>query len=74
MLKPRDEVIAEISRAEGVMMTMYALIRDMGITNKVEADKDGKLGDVLGDAMNGLQRVVELWDTDPAEEAEDEEV
>ena len=44
----------------------------MNNTMKTET-KDGKLGDVLGDTMNGLQRVVDLWDTDYKGEAEDED-
>lgn len=62
MKNPRDKMIAEISRAEGVMMAMYAMLRDMGIVSMVDEDKNGKLGDVLGDTLNGLNYVIDLWD------------
>lgn len=70
MMKNRDKVIAEIGRAQGVMMTMYALLRDMGIVNMVDEEKNGKLGDVLGDTMQGLDSIVEAWDYDPTQDEE----
>lgn len=73
MMKNRDKVIAEIGRAQGVMMTMYALRRDMVIANMVDEDKNGKLGDVLGDTMQGLDSIVEAWDYDPTQDEENDD-
>ena len=46
-----------IARAEGVMMALYGITRDLVIGCSVDADKDGKLGDVMGNVMNGLMQV-----------------
>ncbi len=51
------EMTIHIARAEGVMMTLYGFVRDMVVGCSVDADKDGKLGDVLGDTMIGLMQV-----------------
>lgn len=51
------EMTVQIARAEGVMMALYGFCRDLVIGCSVDEDKDGKLGDVLGDAMNGLMQV-----------------
>ena len=63
-------MVYETGRAQGVIMTMYALLRDMGIANMVDDDKDGKLGAVTADTVQGLNEIVELWDSDPAQEAD----
>jgi hypothetical protein len=39
------------------MMALYGICRDLVIGCSVDADKDGKLGDVMCDAMNGLVQV-----------------
>ena len=67
-MTPKDNVIAELSRAQGVLMTLYALIRDMGIANMVDEDKNGKLGDVIGDTMQGLNSILDAWDYDPSKD------
>ena len=72
MMTPRDRVITEVSRAQGVMMTMYALIRDMGIANMVEEGKTGELESVVGATLKGIQKVVDLWDGSPDAEDENE--
>ena len=51
------EMTVQIARAEGVMMALYGICRDLVIGCSVDEDKDGKLGDVLGDTMNGLTQV-----------------
>ena len=47
----------QIARAEGVMMALYGIYRDMVVGCSVDEEKDGKMGDVLGDTMNGLMQV-----------------
>lgn len=51
------EMTIQIARAEGVMMALYGITRDLVIGCSVDADKDGKLGDVMADTMNGLMQV-----------------
>lgn len=51
------EMTIQIARAEGVMMALYGITRDLVIGCSVDENKDGKLGDVLGDTMNGLMQV-----------------
>lgn len=51
------EMTIQIARAEGVMMALYGIYRDMVVGCSVDEDKDGKLGDVMGDTMNGLMQV-----------------
>lgn len=51
------EMTIQIARAEGVMMALYGICRDLVIGCSVDEDKDGKLGDVMGDTMNGLMQV-----------------
>lgn len=51
------EMTTQIARAEGVMMALYGICRDMVIGCSVDEDKDGKLGDVMADTMNGLMQV-----------------
>lgn len=47
------------------MMALYGICRDLVIECSVDEDKDGKLGDVLCDTMNGLMQVYnELEKTD----------
>lgn len=51
------EMAIQIARAEGVMMALYGICRDLVIGCTVDEEKNGKLGDVVGDAMNGLTMV-----------------
>lgn len=51
------EMTIQIARAEGVMMALYGIYRDMVVGCSVDEDKDGKLGDVMCDTMNGLMQV-----------------
>jgi len=51
------EMTIQIARAEGVMMALYGIYRDIVVGCSVDEDKNGKLGDVIGDAMNGLIQV-----------------
>ena len=51
------EMTIQIARAEGVMTALYGICRDMVIGRSVDENKDGKLGDVMGDCMNGLMQV-----------------
>lgn len=50
------------ARAQGVIMTMGALLRDMGIANMVDDGKTGKLDDVVGNSIHALNEVVQLMD------------
>ena len=52
-----NEMTVAIARAEGVMMALYGFCRDLAIGCSVDEDKNGKLGDVVGDAMGGLVQV-----------------
>ena len=55
-MKPHEMTI-QIARAEGVMMALYGICRDLVIGCSVDENKDGKLGDVMGDCINGLMQV-----------------
>lgn len=66
MMTPRDKLIAEISRAQGVITALYGVVRDMNIGSLVDKDENGKLGDVISDTLNGLNSIVDLWDDAPA--------
>lgn len=57
----RDNVVAEIARTQGVLITLYAICRDKcGFI--VDDDKDGKLGDVISDTINGLNSILDEYD------------
>lgn len=68
MKNNRDKVIYEVARVTGVMMTMYGMLRDMGICNMVDDGKVGVLGGVVQGAVDGLGRIVEMWDYDPEQD------
>lgn len=53
------------ARAQGVIMTMGALLRDMGIANMVDEGKTGKLDEVVGNSIHSLNEVAQLWDYAP---------
>lgn len=53
------EMTIQIARAEGVMMALYGICRDLVIGCSVDEDKNGKLGDVVCDTMHGLLGVYE---------------
>jgi len=57
----RDNVVAEIARAQGVIMTLYGICRDKCCL-LVDDDKDGKLGDVISDTTMGLNSVINEYD------------
>ena len=57
-----NEMLVAIARAEGVMMALYGFCRDMVIGCSVDEDKNGKLGDVVGDVMHGLVEVYQALD------------
>ena len=62
------EMTIQIARAEGVMMALYGICRDLVIGCSVDENKDGILGDVMGDCMNGLMHVyneLEKAETEP---------
>lgn len=50
------------ARAQGVILTMGALLRDMGIANMVDEGKTGELGAVVSGTVNALNEVARLWD------------
>ena len=53
------EMTIQIARAEGVMMALYGICRDLVIGCSVDSDKDGVLGDVINDTVSGLSKVYE---------------
>ena len=53
------EMTIQIARAEGVMMALYGICRDLVIGCSVDEDKDGGLGDVIYDIISGLNNVYE---------------
>ena len=73
MMTPRDRVIVATARAQGVILTMNALLRDMGITNMVDESKTAKLDEVAMNAYKMLTEVRELWDYDPAKDGENDD-
>ena len=70
MMTPRDRVIIATARAQGVILTMNALLRDMGIANMVDDGKTAKLDEVTMNAFKMLNEVRELWDYDPGKDGE----
>ena len=62
MMTPRDRVLTVTARAQGVILTMGALLRDMGIANMVDEGKTGELGAVVRGTVNALSEVARLWD------------
>lgn len=61
MLTPRENVMIATAKAEGVLCALYGIIRDMNIGNLVDRNENGKLGDVIGDTLAGLEYVREAW-------------
>lgn len=55
----RETVQNICGRAEGVIAVFYGLIRDTMI-GSVEEDRDGKLGNVVGDIFQALEELPEL--------------
>lgn len=53
------------ARAQGVIMTMGALLRDMGIANMVDEGKTGKLDEVVDNSIHALNEAAQLWDYAP---------
>lgn len=53
------EMTIQIARAEGVMMALYGICRDLVIGCSVDDDKDGGLGDVIYNTISGLNNVYE---------------
>lgn len=46
-----------IAKAEGVMVALYGICRDLAIGCSVDEDKDGKTGAAVADAIGGLAEV-----------------
>ncbi len=61
MMTPRENVMVATAKAEGVLCTLYAIVRDMNIGQLVDKNENGKLGDVIGDTLAGLEYVREAW-------------
>lgn len=53
----RMDMAVCVARAEGVMMALYGLCRDLVIGSSVDEDKDGFLGSCVVDTVNGLAKV-----------------
>ena len=64
-MTPREKVVAQVSRAQGVLMTLYGFVSD---------PRTKRLDSVIDDTINGLNRIVDLWDgvEDEGEESEGE--
>lgn len=65
MMTPRDIALIATARAQGVIMTMGALLRDMGIANMVDEGKTGKVDEVVTHSIHALNEVAQLWDGNP---------
>ena len=61
MLTPRENVMIATAKAEGVLCALYGIVRDMNIGSLVDKNENGKLGDVIGDTLAGLEYVREAW-------------
>ena len=61
MMTPKENVMVATAKAEGVLCALYAIVRDMNIGQLVDENKNGKLGDVIGDTLAGLEYVREVW-------------
>jgi len=61
MMTPRENVMVATAKAEGVLCALYAIVRDMNIGGLVDKNENGKLGDVIGDTLEGLAYVREAW-------------
>ena len=61
MLTPRENVMIATAKAEGVLCALYGIVRDMNIGGLVDNNENGKLGDVIGDTLAGLEYVREAW-------------
>lgn len=60
------------ARAQGVIMTMGALLRDMGIANMVDEGKTGKLDEVVANSIHALNEAAQLWNYAPESGDSDE--
>lgn len=58
----RDRIRGEVSRASGVLMLMYGLVRDLNICSMVEENKAGFFGSVVQDTLEGLMLINDLID------------
>ncbi|MBQ6120258.1 MAG: hypothetical protein IJI59_00810 [Clostridia bacterium] len=65
MMTPKERVLVATARAQGVIMTMGALLRDMGIANMVDEGKTGKLDEVVDNSIHALNEAAQLWDYAP---------
>lgn len=61
MMTPRENVMVATAKAEGVLCALYAIVRDMNIGELVDKNENGKLGDVVGDTLAGLEYVRQAW-------------
>lgn len=72
MMTPRDRVLTATAMAQGVILTMGALLRDMGIANMVDDGKTGKLDKVVSGTIHALNEVAKLWDNSPEAGGDDD--
>lgn len=61
-IQRRDQVIMQIARAQGVIATMYGVIRDTQCGALLEKDDRGELGRVVSETVRGLDNLGDLWD------------
>ena len=54
----RETVIAEVSRASGVLMALYSILEDRMANEHVEWDGT-QLNKLMGDTLDGLNRIAD---------------
>lgn len=54
----RETVIAEVSRASGVLMTLYSILEDRMANEHVDWD-GAQLNKLMGDTLDGLNRIAD---------------
>ena len=54
----RETVIAEVSRASGVLMALYSILEDRMANEHVDLD-GAQLNKLMGDTLDGLNRIAD---------------
>jgi len=68
------DMAIRIAKAEGVMMALYGICRDLAIGCSVDEDKDGQTGLAVAEAISGLDDVyTELGAGTDGEEADEQD-
>ena len=56
----KAQILAEIGRANGVICSLYAMVRDCVIGARLDKDDPCKLDDVVADTITGLNNIVQM--------------